>query len=87
MSVPEVPGPRDPLPPVPKHPLGGCAVAFLVIVGIALLLPGICSLIFLGSVMGETRGSDWGIIVTIALITFLIGAGGIALIRYAVRNK
>jgi len=77
MSVPSVAPPDPP----PKQGLGGCAVAFLVLVGVVLLLPGICSLIFLGA------GAVGGPLLLFYLLTFAIAAGGIALIRYAIRAR
>jgi hypothetical protein len=47
-----------------------------------LLLPGLCSLLF----MFAGVGTD-GAIVTLWLISFVIGAGAVALIRYAIRNR
>jgi hypothetical protein len=77
MSVPQVP-PSD---PAPKQGLGGCATTLLVLVGIVLLLPGICSVIAAGLFGGS------GGLALIYLATFAIAAGGIVLIRYAVRNR
>jgi hypothetical protein len=73
------------LPPVPPRPqgMGGCMVAFLVLIGVVLLLPGICSLIFMGA-GGLKIGTD---IAGLILLTFVIAAGGIALIAFAVRNR
>ena len=69
-------------PPRPQRPLGGCAATFLVLVGIVLLLPGVCSLVF----MFAGVGADGGIAI-LWLISFAIGAGAIALISYAIRNR
>ena len=58
--------------------------ALLVLIGIVLLLPGICSLLFMVPfLLGAGSVSDW---VVLWLMTFLLAAGGSALIRYAVRN-
>ena len=72
-----------PLPPPRSQGLGGCMVAFLVLIGVMLLLPGICSLIFMGA-SGLKIGTD---IAGLILLTFAIAAGGIALIAFAVRNR
>jgi hypothetical protein len=45
MSAPGESPPAE-LPPSSKNP-GGCLVALLVLIGIALVLPGICSLLFM----------------------------------------
>jgi hypothetical protein len=75
----------DPNPASPPRPqgLGGCLTAFLVLVGIALLLPGICSLLFMGA-SGVNVGGE---IAGLMLLTFAIAAGGIALIAFAIRNR
>jgi hypothetical protein len=81
MSVPEVaPSGMPPLPP--KRGLGGCAMVFLVLIGVVLLLPGLCSLVSMGFF-----GAGDGALVLIYLVTFAIAAGGIVLIRYAIRNR
>lgn len=83
MSVPEVPLHETPPPvPPPKRGMGGCAMVFLVLIGVVLLLPGLCSLI----AMGAFGGGD-GALILIYLLTFGVAAGGIALIRFAVRNR
>ncbi len=56
-------------------------MALLVTVGVVLLLPGLCSLISMGLFGGS------GGLALIYLVTFAIAAGGIALIRYAIRNR
>jgi len=83
MSVPQVPLPGEPppVPPPPQRGIGGCAMVFLVLVGVVLLLPGLCSLIAMGAFGGS------GGLGLIYLVTFAIAAGGIMLIRYAVRNR
>ena len=85
MSVPDTPRPEPPLPAPANAGLGGCLVALLVLIGIVLLLPGICSLLFMVPfLLGQVPVGDW---VITWLITFVIAAGGIALIRYALRNR
>ena len=81
MTIPE---PSLPVPPPRPQGIGGCLAAFLVLVGIVLLLPGICSLLFIG--LGGFGGGD-GSIVGLWFLSFLIAAGGIALIAFAVRNR
>jgi hypothetical protein len=78
MSVPEVRPPDS----APKQGLGGCLTTLLVLVGIVLLLPGLCSLIFMGA-----AGGGGGGLALVYLLTFAIAAGGVMLIRYAVRNR
>jgi hypothetical protein len=67
--------------PIRQGPIGGGATAFLVLVGIVLLLPGACSLIVMAN-SGFVGGAFGGLM----LVTFVIAAAGIALISYAVRH-
>ena len=52
----------------------GCLTAFMVLVGVILLLPGLCT-------MGFSRG---GVSDPIALIALVVALGGMALIAFAV---
>jgi hypothetical protein len=81
MSMPDPSLP--PLPPPRPQGMGGCLSAILVLVGVVLLLPGICSLLFM-TASGMRIGGD---IAGLILLTFVISAGGIALIVYAARNR
>jgi len=65
--------------------MGGCMVAFLVLIGVALLLPGICSLIFMG--LGGFGSGGNGGLAGLWFLTILIAAGGVALIMFAIRNR
>jgi hypothetical protein len=81
MSVPEVP--QRERPPVPPRRLGGCASIFIALLGVILLLPGLCSLVFIvwaNGAAGGGRGALW-------IVTFVIAACGFLLIRYAVRGR
>jgi hypothetical protein len=75
---PPPPATPEPLPiPVAAPPRrNGCVTAFLVLVGVVLLLPGLCTMAFLGGHTDPTMS-------LIALITFLIALGGIGLIVFA----
>lgn len=79
MTIPE---PSLPVPAPRPQGIGGCLATFLVLLGIVLLLPGVCSLVF----MFAGVGADGGIAI-LWLISFVIGAGAIALISYAIRNR
>jgi hypothetical protein len=88
MSVPGIPPPEPSWPPplsAPGRPqgLGGCVVAFLVLVGIILLLPGLCSLVFIVSFGGG--GDSW--LGLLWVVSFVVAASGILLIRFAFRNR
>jgi hypothetical protein len=89
MSVPEV-------PPTPPHqPRSAVATALALIVGLLLLAPGVCSVIFIREYMhmrslypdrmpaGAYMGND---IWVLWIISFVISAGGIWLIIYAFRR-
>ncbi|HEY4403454.1 MAG TPA: hypothetical protein VGN55_02280 [Xanthobacteraceae bacterium] len=62
------------------------ATALLILIGLILLLPGVCSLIF-GGIMIDAGGPgiDPGIL-ALLLFCFMVGAGGVALIVYAIRR-
>ena len=71
-AAPEPPPMPSPAPPAQRN---GCLTAFMVLVGLILLLPGLCTMAFYSG--GDPTMS------VIALITFLVGLGGIALIAFA----
>ena len=54
------------------------------LIGVVLLLPGVCSLWFIVS----TGARGWDVLVgSLWIITLGIGAAGILLIRYVLRNR
>jgi hypothetical protein len=83
VSVPEVPPVETP-PPLPPPPSqrSGCGVVALVLVGIVMLLPGLCSLIVIGN-----SGIGEGAVVWLWLIPFAIAAVGVFLIVLAIRES
>lgn len=80
MTIPEPP----PGPPAPPERRNGCLTAFMALVGIILLLPGLCALIAGLPEIAHTGRLD-GIILTLFAVTFAIGALGIWLLRVAFR--
>lgn len=78
-----------PPPPVPRSIAparrSGWVTALMVIVGIILLLPGLCAVIFGGIALTEPR-FDSGFVPFI-LFGVAVGIGGIFLIRAAVRGS
>jgi hypothetical protein len=78
MSVP--PAPKPPRPQRRLHPL---LAIVMVLMGIVLLLPGLCSLAVIVLYARDLDGL--APMVVLWLITFAVAAGGIAFIRYAVR--
>ena len=79
MSVPQIP----PAAPVPRQPLSRVAAVLLILLGIVMLLPGVCSIFFI-VVLPHGGG---GVVSLLWLLCFAISAGGIWLIAYAVRNR
>jgi hypothetical protein len=79
---PPVPPPASMPPPPPRH---GCLTAVMVIVGIVLLLPGLCAVVFgVGSLSGPGYNS-W--LTPFIVVGLLVGFGGIMLIRSAIRGR
>ncbi|HTC98088.1 MAG TPA: hypothetical protein VK734_10205 [Bradyrhizobium sp.] len=77
---PEVPPPLSPrLPPEQRS---GCLTAILIVIGIILLLPGLCSLIF---VFGGLVKSAEDVQFVIAL--GLASCAGVGLIWWAIRGR
>jgi hypothetical protein len=87
MSDSNPPAPPDPplIPPqAPSPQRSGCLTAFMVIVGLILLLPGLCALIFgVGSL--SSSHYDPGFTPFIVFGALLGIAGGV-LIRFAIRG-
>jgi Na+/H+-dicarboxylate symporter len=59
--------------------------AFLILVGVVLLLPGLCSLIFSVAILRDS-GSLGGVFGSLLIFFLFVGAGGVALIVFAVRR-
>jgi hypothetical protein len=74
----------------PRGPTPGrnpWVTALLVLIGIILLLPGLCSLIFSVALLSDSGGfgRDPGIL-SLLVFCLLVGAGGVALIVFAIRR-
>jgi hypothetical protein len=76
---PEIPaGP----PPRPRKESSGCLTAILIVIGMILLLPGLCSLIFVfGGLIKSAEDVQF-----VALL-MMLGAAGVALIWWAIRRR
>jgi hypothetical protein len=74
--------PQVPAATPPPLPRNGCLTAVMVLAGIVLLLPGLCTLVLFGN-----GGSSDPAMSAVALITFLIALAGIFLIVLAVRRR
>jgi hypothetical protein len=72
-ATPEPP----PIPVAAPPQRDGCLTAFLVLVGVLLLLPGVCTMAFMSGGRSDPTMS------LIALVTFSVAVGGIALIAFA----
>jgi len=72
-------------PPPPTAPQrNGCLTAFMVIMGIVLLLPGLCALVFaVGSLTAPHYDSGLTPFVVVGLV---VAFGGVMLIRSAIRG-
>jgi hypothetical protein len=79
MSAPETP----PAAPVPRQRFSRAGAILLTLLGIVMLLPGLCSLFFIVVMPGLGAGA----ISLLWLLCFAISAGGIWLITYAVGNR
>ena len=75
----------EPNPPAvsPQRRLSRVAAVLLTLLGIVMLLPGVCSIFFI-VVLPHGGG---GVVSLLWLACFAISAGGIWLITYAVRNR
>jgi hypothetical protein len=83
---PTRPGPPvPPLPRPPPPPRDGCLTAFMVLVGIVLLLPGLCAVIFGVATFGQGH-PDSGF-APFVVIGLLVGFGGVMLLRSAFRGR
>lgn len=80
-------------PPDPARfdlpPRSGCLTAFMVLLGIVLLLPGLCALILTGTILFEdprSLFSDAGGTISLWVYCFGISALGVILLRSAMRG-
>ena len=85
MSEPDNPAAPPGLPPVPPAPpRSGWTTAFMIFVGIILLLPGVCALGFGALSLTNSRADPT--VTMFVVVGLLIGFGGIMLIRAANRG-
>jgi hypothetical protein len=78
------PGDPDWRPPSSTTPRNGCLTAFLILVGVILLLPGVCGIILLGTDWKELSTDQTALLITVGLLA--LGACGIGLIWRAIRR-
>jgi hypothetical protein len=85
MSNADIPPAPPGSPPVPRPPpRSGWTTAFMIIVGIILLLPGVCALGFGALSLTNSRADPT--VTMFVVVGLLIGFGGIMLIRAAIRG-
>jgi hypothetical protein len=72
----------SPPPPLPPGQRDGCLTAILIVVGIILLLPGLCSLIFVFGGLVKSA-EDLQFVIGLGMVGFL----GVAVIWWAVRRR
>ena len=84
---PLMPGP-PPVPPSggppPLPPRNGCLAVFMILVGIVLLLPGLCALLF-GATSISYNHFDSGI-APFVVLGLIVGVFGVVLIVSAIRG-
>jgi drug/metabolite transporter (DMT)-like permease len=71
-------------PTPPPHERNGCMTALAIGAGLVMLLPGLCALILAGIDPKEmARDANWALLL---LTLMAIGAGGVALIWWAIKR-
>ncbi len=83
-SLDHAPPPAGP-PAAPPPQRSGCLTALMVIFGIIMLLPGLCSLLFGGASVFE-QGKIESDIAPLVFLGLVVGAVGVALIWAAIRG-
>ena len=81
-------GPGDGPAPQPRSAASGCGAVVMIVAGAILLLPGLCSLAFMGVAVTASPGDILKdpAILFLWLVCFAVAAGGIWLIVTAVRR-
>jgi hypothetical protein len=77
--------PGDPhwRPPPPANQRNGCLVAFLILVGLILLVPGVCGVILASQDVAEIARDPTALLIAAGLI--LLGVLGVVVIWLAIR--
>jgi len=80
--------PQPSPPPSPSPNRNPWVTALLILIGLILLFPGLCSVILTGIMIGAggPRGDDLDFL-PMLIGFFLLGVGGVALIVFAIRRK
>jgi hypothetical protein len=79
--------PGDPhwRPPQSTNPRNGCLTAFLILVGVILLIPGVCGIILASQDMPELARDQTALLIAVGLIS--LGILGVVVIWLAVRPR
>ena len=86
-TIPEPPPASPPRPPRPPlQPRSGCLVAFMIVTGLILLLPGLCALGF-GFVELTSSGGSEPVVNLLVLIGLVLGGVGVGMIWSAIRGR
>ena len=80
----EPPIPSDPSMPPLSNQRKGCVQVFAVLIGLVMLLPGVCGIIIAGLDPHELMVDPNTLLALLGLIS--IGVGGVALIWWALRR-
>jgi hypothetical protein len=73
-------------PPGPSPNRSPWVTALLILIGLILLLPGLCSVILTGIMFTNGGPGNDTEFLPVLIICFLIGVGGVALIVFAIRR-
>jgi hypothetical protein len=73
-------------PPDPAPGRNPWVTALLILIGIVLLLPGLCSLIFSAILIASGGPGGNSEYLPLLFFCFLVGVGGVALIVFAIRR-
>jgi hypothetical protein len=76
--------PSQPSAPEPRR--NPWVTALLILIGIVLLLPGLCSLIFSAIMLTSGGPGSNSEFLPLLFFCFLVGVGGVALIVFAIRR-
>ena len=71
--------------PPSANPRNGCLTAFLILIGLILLVPGVCGIILVGTDWQELSTDQTALLITVGLLA--LGACGVVVIWLAVRPR
>ena len=79
--------PGDPhwRPPPPSNQRNGCLTAFLILIGVILLVPGVCGIILASQDMPELARDQTALLIAVGLIS--LGVLGVVMIWLALRPR